>query len=258
MLMRLIIYVCVAVFSFSKQLVAASYTADIKALVSAYSKFIDRVEGNDLVWKDGTRMHIDDGGKSKSLDQLLSDPDIKDMFSMTYPADKKGIPPDPNFDPGRIRYTPLFLKMYGDCGTAKANANDVVWLPNRYGKRIQFTVINGAAAELQKVSNELDELPSRFLEYIRPLQGTYNCRPIAETNRPSPHSFGIAIDLAAAHADYWLWSKPNPSGHIAYKNQIPWEIVAVFEKHGFIWGGKWYHFDTMHFEYRPEILMNAK
>jgi hypothetical protein len=32
------------------------------------------------------------------------------------------------------------------------------------------------------------------------------------------------------------------------------EIVDVFERHGFIWGGKWYHFDTMHFEYRPELI----
>jgi len=30
--------------------------------------------------------------------------------------------------------------------------------------------------------------------------------------------------------------------------------VAVFERHGFIWGGKWFHYDTMHFEYRPELL----
>jgi hypothetical protein len=30
--------------------------------------------------------------------------------------------------------------------------------------------------------------------------------------------------------------------------------VRVFEKHGFIWGGAWYHYDTMHFEYRPELL----
>ena len=32
------------------------------------------------------------------------------------------------------------------------------------------------------------------------------------------------------------------------------EIVRIFEKHGFIWGGRWYHYDTMHFEYRPELL----
>jgi hypothetical protein len=39
------------------------------------------------------------------------------------------------------------------------------------------------------------------------------------------------------------------------ENRIPWEIVEVFEKHGFISGGKWYHYDTMHFEYRPELLL---
>jgi D-alanyl-D-alanine carboxypeptidase len=31
-----------------------------------------------------------------------------------------------------------------------------------------------------------------------------------------------------------------------------------FERAGFIWGGKWYHFDTFHFEYRPEIIALAK
>jgi hypothetical protein len=34
---------------------------------------------------------------------------------------------------------------------------------------------------------------------------------------------------------------------------MPQEIVDIFERHGFIWGGKWYHYDTMHFEYRPEL-----
>jgi hypothetical protein len=28
----------------------------------------------------------------------------------------------------------------------------------------------------------------------------------------------------------------------------------VFEAERFIWGGKWYHYDTMHFEYRPELF----
>ena len=31
-------------------------------------------------------------------------------------------------------------------------------------------------------------------------------------------------------------------------------IARIFETHGFIWGGAWYHYDTMHFEYRPELL----
>ena len=30
--------------------------------------------------------------------------------------------------------------------------------------------------------------------------------------------------------------------------------VDAFEAEGFIWGGRWLHYDTMHFEYRPELL----
>jgi hypothetical protein len=35
---------------------------------------------------------------------------------------------------------------------------------------------------------------------------------------------------------------------------MPRQIVDIFERHGFIWGGRWYHYDTMHFEFRPELL----
>jgi len=230
------------------------------ALVKAYPSFIARLDGNELVWKDGTRMRIDDGKGSKSLEEMLNDPDIKDMFAMTYPAGDKGIPPDVNVDPGRVRYMPLFNKMYGDCRTTDlvAGAAEVLWLKTKYAKRIKFSKVNGAADKLQEVSDELDQLPDQFLDYLRPLQGTFNCRPIAGTDRPSAHGAGIAIDLAKVHSNYWRWSKPDANGRIPYKNEIPWEIIRVFEKHGFIWGGKWYHYDTMHFEYRPEILLNAR
>ena len=49
-------------------------------------------------------------------------------------------------------------------------------------------------------------------------------------------------------SDYWRWSKSG------WHNRIQIEIARVFERHGFIWGGRWYHYDTMHFEYRPELL----
>jgi hypothetical protein len=232
----------------------------LTALIKAYPDFLDRIEENNLVWKDGTRMPIDDGKGAKALDAMLDDPDIKDMFLMKYPVGEKGLAPAVNFDPGRVRYAPLFEKMYGDCRTAgfMTNAVDVVWLPSKYGKNVKFTKINGAAAALQKVSDELDRLPQRFLAYLRPTQGTYNCRPIAGTNRQSAHGFGIAIDIAGAHSHYWAWSKPDADGHFPYKNEIPREIVDIFEKHGFIWGGKWYHYDTMHFEYRPELTATPK
>ena len=65
---------------------------------------------------------------------------------------------------------------------------------------------------------------------------------------PSAHSYGIAIDLNDALSDYWRWEKSG------WRNRIPQAIVDAFEAEGFIWGGRWYHFDTMHFEYRPELL----
>ena len=39
---------------------------------------------------------------------------------------------------------------------------------------------------------------------------------------------------------------------------FPSAIVSLFEDNGFIWGGKWEHFDLMHFEYRPELIIKAK
>jgi hypothetical protein len=233
---------------------------DTAELVKAYPEFLERIENNDLVWKDGTRMRIDDGKGAKAFDVLLDDPDLKDMFLMKYPLGEKERTPEVNFDPGRVRYLPLFKKMYGDCRTPgfMTNAVNVRWLPTKVGKNLKFTGINGASTKLQKVSDELDKLPDRFLEYLQPTQGTYDCRQIAGSKRLSAHAFGIAIDIAAAHSHYWLWSKPDREGRIPYKNEIPQEIVSIFEQHGFIWGGKWYHYDTMHFEYRPEMIGPAK
>jgi len=39
---------------------------------------------------------------------------------------------------------------------------------------------------------------------------------------------------------------------------MPQAIVDIFERYGFIWDGKWYHYDTMRFEYRPELLAASR
>jgi hypothetical protein len=234
------------------------------ALVAAYPVFLERIEGNSLVWKDGTRMPLDDGKGAKSLDQKLEDPDIEDMLSMPYPLGRTGVPPAQDFDPGRVRFGPMLDKMYGNCLSADIARKlvPVVWLPTKAGTRIMFHPANGAAEQLRKVSEELDRLPPRFLEFLHPAAGSYNCRPIAGTRRLSAHGYGIAIDIATRRAHYWQWTKPaagkGPDDARRWRNDIPWEIVEVFERHGFIWGGKWYHYDTMHFEYRPELIAAAK
>ncbi len=225
-------------------------------LVKAYPAANLRADGRDLVFGDGARMPVDDGKGEKPFERWLSDPDIADMFAIAYPAGDLAAPPAKDADPGRARNAALFDKMYGDCrkGEVQTHLVDVIWLPKKSGRRLKVTRINGVADKLAAVSAELDALPASFDKYLKPAAGAFNCRVIAGTDRVSAHGHGIAVDIATRHAHYWRWSNPSNGGALAYKNEIPMEMVRIFEKHGFIWGGKWYHFDTMHFEYRPELL----
>jgi hypothetical protein len=235
---------------------AAPDARALERLVRAYPDHLAGIEGNQLLWKDGTSMPIDDGKGAKSFEQWLAQPDIKDMLSLPYPAGGAGLAPQRNADPGRARPAQFFDRMYGDCrkGEVEKHLVEIIWLPKKAGQRLKATAINGVAAKLDAISRELDDLPSRFDSYLAPAAGTYHCRTIAGTTRLSAHGYGMAIDIAIRHAHYWRWSRPAPDGTYAYRNAVPAEIVQIFEKHGFIWGGAWYHFDTMHFEYRPELL----
>jgi hypothetical protein len=91
----------------------------------------------------------------------------------------------------------------------------------------------------------------------------WNWRNIAETQSRSYHSYGLAIDLLpkslGSKETYWLWAarKRTDWWNISYNGRFhpPAAIIKAFETYGFVWGGKWLFFDTMHFEYRPEILI---
>ncbi len=229
----------------------------LAALVRAYPAAIAGVEGDFLVLRDGTRFKISDGRADKSFDQLLEHPDIDDMFYANYPAGTTPRQPAKNFDPGRVRFEPLFVAMYGDCKrnevTRKLRA--VEWLPRHRGGKVMITTANGIDKALEGASRALDELPESLITYVKPSAGTYNCRAIAGSTARSMHAYAAAIDINTAWTDYWRWAS-HPAEPV-WKNRIPIEIVRIFERHGFIWGGYWYHFDTMHFEYRPELLPDA-
>jgi len=240
---------------------AAAHAGDLSAdarqrLLAAYPDQLARIDGNTLVWRDGTRMPLDDGKGQKTFANWLKDPDIEDMLAVRYPAGDVAAPPAKDVDPGRARNAAFFDKVYGNCrkGEVEKNLTTVIWLPKKSGQRLPFSKVNGAARALRAVSRELDKLPARYNAYLYPSAGTYNCRRIAGSKRMSAHGHGIAIDIVLKHADYWRNTKPGKDGAYAYRNEIPMEIVRVFEQHGFIWGGKWHHYDTMHFEYRPELV----
>jgi hypothetical protein len=229
-------------------------------LIAAYPDHLDRVEGKMLVWKQGgDPMVFDDGHPPKEFDALMTNPDIKDQFHDDYPLGPVTEDPKENFDPGRFRNEAFFERMYGDCvkGEVTKRLVPVAWLPKHGGGKLSVTSVNEVNKKLEKVSDELDKLLEThkdYKEFLIPSAGVYNCRNIAGSNLKSVHAYGAAIDISTAHSDYWRWPKKDAKSRGPVWSRIPYEIVEIFERNGFIWGGKWYHFDTMHFEYRPELL----
>lgn len=217
-------------------------------IIDAYPEFDIKYSDGNLVFMDGTKIACDDK-KEKGFIEKLDICDIEDMFSMSY--DTTAVEPAYLNDCGRGRNEELFKKMYGSTElAARKNLVSVDW----FGQKIPFTKINGASEQLKKVALELQKSP-QLLKYLTNASSFY-WRKVRGANRQSAHSYGIAIDINTSYSNYWLWSNPKRSetDKIIYVNRIPIEIVKVFEKYGFIWGGRWYHYDTMHFEYRPEFL----
>lgn len=231
----------------------------IALLLQTYPEQLCGAEGNTLIWCDGARMPYDDGKGTKTHIQKLESADLQEQMEQHYPrgADYPS-PPPPDFEPGRIRNEQFFQKMYGrSAAEVQRHLASVVWLPNTSRQRIQVTTINRVHECLQAVSEELDRLPVTLKRFVDQPAGAFHWRVIAKEKRLSPHSFGIALDINVPTGDYWLWNAGATGEPSRYRNRVPMEVVSIFERHGFIWGGKWYHYDTLHFEYRPELLMDS-
>jgi hypothetical protein len=184
---------------------------------------------------DGSELPYDDG-REKDLEQRLANPDVQDLFAQRYV--KGPIKPvvTVDEDPGRVRWDALLRLAYPKSGLTRIDF---------LGKKL--TVHQKAAPAFLRVAKRLSRI-KEGAPFLEGLGGTYVPRNIAGTDRPSAHSWGISIDLNPKRTHYWRWHK-GP-----WKNTVPQSIVDAFEAEGFIWGGRWYHFDTMHFEYRPELL----
>ena len=61
--------------------------------------------------------------------------------------------------------------------------------------------------------------------------------------------------LFRSKATYWQWTAEWWNVPYEKRYHPPDAVIKAFESHGFIWGGKWTLFDTMHFEYHPEIFI---
>lgn len=225
----------------------------------------------------GPRTALCDDGRKLDYYDRIDNMDVVSIFSIPYVV---GDTPRPetrqNWDPGRLLQEDFMRAVYGNSESeARSHLVKVRFL----NQSVMFSSQMGAAAALSRAGKQLDALAAQdaaAARFLAPfysgkyaLKGnTFVWRVVKGTKRLSNHSFGVAIDmLTNVGPQYWLWDemKNHPKraalGESAYRNVhfIPpgapifnQKVVDVMEANGFVWGGKWNHYDTMHFEYRPE------
>lgn len=233
---------------------------DLLCLMLAYPEFISGVERGSnkevyVIMKSGKKLLYDDKTK-KTYDQKLADADLQDTMELLYPLDDISELMKENYDPGRIRSYALLNEVYG--GTKQKIEKNLKGI-SIGGKVCSFNLSNGAAEALKQAAKEISALAesnNNIYKNVFPVNGTYNYRVIAGTNQLSPHAYAIAVDFKSDKRDYWKWaSREQGQKRI---NEYPREVVKALEEKNFIWGGKWAHFDILHFEYRPELIIKAK
>ena len=233
---------------------------DILTLMMAYPEYITGVEQSGegrvfIITVSGKKILYDDK-QSKDFNGKMDNADLQDILEDTYPLSMPDKLLDINRDPGRFRNYNLLNEVYG--GSEREVSSNLIGVPSPY-KNYQFNKNNGAAESLKKAMGELKQLSlgnTAVSSLLNPVNGTFNYRVISGTGKLSPHAYGIAIDINSNPSDYWKWA----SREAGEKRMLsyPKELIDVFEKNNFVWGGKWGHFDILHFEYRPEILIKAR
>lgn len=124
---------------------------------------------------------------------------------------------------------------------------------NKYSSSFKLTIHEKLAKNVKAIFNEIYALDIKFP--IRVLKG-YGYRKVggvglSNSTLISIHSFGAAIDINPwdEDNDYFL-GKGNDLRDKSNPYCIPDEVIEIFEKYGWFWGGNFeICSDTMHFQY---------
>jgi len=251
----------------------------MRALAEAYPRQIERAEFRDGDWAlllHGTWYYYA-GGKLLP-ENLLTDAAIYSSHSFYNYAGE--LPPwiTPNAEENArlrdmsnnrnsttIRRSPFFFDDLWNVHN-RAESYDKVKTIRFLGKTtmVHYMILENLSIVEEKIlaAAASDPQVMAWKNSINSLEG-WNWRNIAETETRSYHAYGLAVDLLprslGGKETYWLWAMNRRADwwNISYNDRFhpPQKVIKIFETYGFIWGGKWTFFDTMHFEYRPEILI---
>lgn len=232
------------------------------ALTRAYGPLVELLESrqDDLVFRVRGKEIFFQGGKMLSQANVPLAP----WFTPIFYAYQKGPRDSPPLYTPRAEWSHDFLDaLAGGSELEIRSRSRTVPFLNR-----PVTVHELCVDALRRVDEEIwvqahhsDEVRS----FILGNKAVYSTqwRMMRGLNNRSYHSYGLALDLVPRNTGgkhmFWLWSAARMWNWERIPLDLRWAppeaVIKAFEDNGFIWGGKWYHFDGMHFEYRPEILL---
>lgn len=154
--------------------------------------------------------------------------------------------------------------LYGIMRPSQASRTMVVARLFGFPVRVHPLIVGPLHAVDRDVAaaRRIDPALDRFIDSLVEIGG-FHWRPIAGSESLSLHAYGVAVDLVPEHYArrfvYWRWAAVAGVSRwwaipLEERLSIPPRLVEIFERHGFIWGGRWVFFDQIHFEYRPEVL----
>lgn len=210
--------------------------------IKLYPSYFLSFDGQYYIGKNGEKFLYDPLKYSEDNPDLFDQ--IRDKYTGTRCLTNQN-------NPGTVRNESFFKYIYGkNKSEVEKNLVCVRWLPSTLNQGVLINKEAGCAKSLQEISDILDKRPD-LKKYLKVRIEGYNWRNIAGSNLLSMHSYGIAVDVCLDYSDYW---RDHIGERYRYRNRVPKEIRQIFEQHGFIWAGTWYYYDTMHFEYRPELF----
>jgi hypothetical protein len=234
----------------------------IRAILHVYGNQIqrtERLEGDFVFWVKTVPIYFSHGRMLSEKNHLLYtefDPFFYDY--RTGPLESLPLPaPFP-----RRRSSDFLDALVGETEEEiRASSRWVEFLSHRvYAHELCIEPLGCVDAELERIAFSSGTVRN-FIQNIKIIYSMKR-KTVEGTKNKSYHSYGLAIDLIPESYEYkhayWRWSSVfTPDwGSIPLKERWmpPAQVVESFEKNGFVWGGKWYYFDTVHFEYRPEII----
>jgi hypothetical protein len=145
----------------------------------------------------------------------------------------------------------------------RAHGRSITFLDHKmFVNELLIDPLSTAESELRRAA-VTDAAVARWIEELD-VTYSFSDREIAGSGTRSQHAWGMAFDLVPNSYEgrqvYWRWSRVfDRDGWdripVARRWSPPQSVIETFERNGFVWGGKWAHFDAIHFEYRPEILI---